>query len=236
MIQGKLALWDQFCTEHRIRETAVPLFSCDSAERVNSVRFGKNGRLILARSAEMEALVVREVGRVLSSGESQYEGLLYMMHWQDSSGRILPLYIGRAGRYGRGGGNISANLLGVEKDKSKFARWGSGYAYHIGDLSAAACTGHSENRIARKYSRWASRLFSDAPAECPTLRRAVYFWASSWGRESYSIWPDFGSCSLSFQEYLLIGVASELFPETLLNDEGVNKPSSTETELFSEST
>jgi hypothetical protein len=35
--------------------------------------------------------------------------------------------------------------------------------------------------------------------------------------------PEFGACSLSFIEYLLIGVASLLFPNDLLNDKGVNR-------------
>jgi hypothetical protein len=135
------------------------------------------------------------------------------------------LYIGRAGKYGKGGGNISANLLGIERETSKFARWGSGYAYHIGDLSAAACIGHGADRVVRKYHRWAQRLFRDAPAAMPTLRRPVYFWATAWHPGSYSIWHEYGSCSLSFQEYLLIGVASQLFSNILLNDEGVNRSS-----------
>lgn len=60
----------------------------------------------------------------------------------------------------------------------------------------------------------------------PTLRRPVYFWATAWSIESYNIWHDFGPCFLSFEEYLLIGVAFELFPNVLLNNEGVNRPSS----------
>jgi hypothetical protein len=174
----------------------------------------------------MEALIIREVNRVLSSSALASEGLLYMMHWREDSGRVIPLYIGRAGKYGKEGGNISANLLSIERDTSKFARWGSGYAYHIGDLSAAACTGHESDKLVKKYHRWAQRLFRDAPAPMPTLRRPVYFWATAWHPDSYSIWPEFGSCFLAFQEYLLIGVAAQLFPDALLNDEGVNRAAS----------
>jgi hypothetical protein len=228
MADNKLDLWERFCQEHRVFETGVPLFASDAAGRVISTSFGKDARLILRRSDEMEALVLREVDRVLSDAESRSEGLLYMMHWRDDTGRILPLYIGRAGKHGKGGGNISANLLGIAKDTSKFARWGTGYAYHIGDLSAAACPGHHPDRIVNKYRRWADRLFSDAPALTPALRRPVYFWATAWGPGSYNIWHDFGPCFLSFEEYLLIGVASELFPDILLNAEGVNRPAFTE--------
>nr|WP_217346322.1 hypothetical protein [Noviherbaspirillum sp. L7-7A]MBV0880729.1 hypothetical protein [Noviherbaspirillum sp. L7-7A] len=172
----------------------------------------------------MEGLIRKVASTVMQEG-SRSEGMLYMMHWRENSGRIVPLYIGRAGKYGKGGGNISANLLGIETDMSKFARWGSGYAYHIGDLSAAACPGHASEKVVQKYRRWAQRLFSDAPTLTPTLRRPVYFWATAWTPDSYNIWNDFGSCFLSFEEYLLIGVASELFPDVLLNNEGVNWPS-----------
>lgn len=225
MNEKKLALWDQFCKEHRIYDTGVPLFKHDASGRVSSAPFGKDGRYILCRSPEMEEMI-RHVTRVIREEGSLSEGMLYMMYWREESGRIVPLYIGRAGKYGKGGGNISANLLDIERDISKFARWGSGYAYHIGDLSAAACPGHSPAKVVQKYRRWAYRLFCDAPALTPTLRRPVYFWATAWGPESYNIWHEFGPCFLSFQEYLLIGVASELFPDVLLNNEGVNWPSS----------
>lgn len=222
--EQKLALWDRFCAEHQIGEAGVPLFACGDRGRVASAPFGRDGRLILQRSPEMEALILREVGKTLSA-DIRNEGLLYMMHWREQR-RVIPLYIGRAGKYGKGAGNISANLLDIERDTSKFARWGSGYAYHIGDLSAAACTGHGSDKVVKKYYRWSQRLFHDAPASTPTLRRPVYSWATAWNPDCYSIWPDFGSCALAFQEYLLIGVAAQLFPEVLLNDEGVNRSAS----------
>ena len=224
MFGQKQALWNRFCNEHGIFESGVPLFEHDAEGRVASEPFGKDGRAILRRSSAMEALVRREVNRVLAPGENCCEGILYMMYWREAPRQVVPLYIGRAGKYGRGGGNLSANLLGIEKDVSRFARWGSGYAYHIGDLSAAACPGHGGDKVVQKYQRWAQRLFLDAPALMPTLRRPVYFWATAWSQQSYNVWHDFGPCSLSFEEYLLIGVASTLYPDALLNDEGVNRP------------
>jgi hypothetical protein len=148
-----------------------------------------------------------------------------MMHWK-KAGRVTPLYIGRAGKYGKRGGNISANLLSIERDTSKFARWGPGYAHHIGDLSATACTANGSDKLVKKYHRWAQRLFLDAPAPAPTLRRSVYFWATACNPDSYSIWPEFGSCFLAFHEYLLSGVAAQLFPDVLLNDGGGNPSAS----------
>jgi hypothetical protein len=37
------------------------------------------------------------------------------------------------------------------------------------------------------------------------------------------IWEEFGPTSLAFLEYLMIGVASEAYPERLLNVEGRNR-------------
>lgn len=226
MSAEKLRLWDGFCARHRIVDRGVPLFDADGGGRVVAERFGRDGRLVLRRSAAMEDLLAAEVERTVAapaSGPATLEGVLYLMHWREPSGRVLPLYVWRAGRYGRGGGNVSANLLAICANAGKFARWGSNYAYHIGDLSAASCPGHAPVKLTPKYRRWAERLFLDAPAPRPTLRRPVFFWATAWGPDSYSIWAEFGACSLAFEEYLLIGVASELFPDVLLNDEAVNR-------------
>lgn len=172
----------------------------------------------------MEALLVEAGDRVIHAhreGRREIEGVLYMMIRLDA-GQVTPLYIGRTGMFGVNGG-LSANLKGIHTDRGKFARWGSNYAYHIGDLSAAACPGHPEGKRVRKYQRWAERLFVEVPSPRPRLRAEVRFWATVWGPETRSIWREYGRTSLAFEEYLLIGVASDLFPNDLLNDEGVNR-------------
>ena len=45
-------------------------------------------------------------------------------------------------------------------------------------------------------------------------------------QQGLNIWREFGACPLAFAEYLLIGVAGLLFPDDLLNDEGVNRAAS----------
>ena len=102
----------------------------------------------------------------------------------------------------------------------KFARWGYGYAYHIGDLSAVVLD-HDESKQLPKYERWAAELF-EKPQSDLRLRRPVYLWVRPWARDSVGPWRDFGATNLSFAEYLLIGLASNLFP-SLLNEEGVNR-------------
>jgi hypothetical protein len=37
---------------------------------------------------------------------------------------------------------------------------------------------------------------------------------------SVGLWTEYGETSLTFLEYQLVGVASDLFPDTLLNTEG----------------
>jgi hypothetical protein len=107
-------------------------------------------------------------------------------------------------------------------DVTKFARWGYNYAYHLGDLSAALLPGH---RVlgTPKYARWSKALFECSPTPNPRLRFDVRFWCTAWGPEAVGIWPEFYPCPLAFAEYLLIGVAGVLFPNDLLNEEGVNR-------------
>jgi hypothetical protein len=38
---------------------------------------------------------------------------------------------------------VCANLMSLDRDETKFARWGYNHAYHFGDLSAATLPGHA---------------------------------------------------------------------------------------------
>jgi hypothetical protein len=218
----KQALWNAFCFAHGIAATGVPLFATDPNGVVEVFTHGRDGRPMLRRSAAMEELLAGTAERVLAAPHGEAEGVLYLMHRLDAAGHVVPLYVGKAGRYGRGGG-VSVNLASIRTNTGKFSRWGYGYAYHMGDLSAAALFGHLPGKVTPKYRRWARSLFVEAPAEAPRLVTPVRFWCTAWGPNSRNIWPEFGACSLSFAEYLLIGVASLLFPADLLNDEGVNR-------------
>ena len=133
-----------------------------------------------------------------------------------------PLYIGKAETLGKGDGNLSANLLRLESDTSKFARWGDNYAYHFGDLSACALPGHPQDKVLKKYGRWSNCLFVQTPSPTPRLRRPVHFWAKAWRDSEVGIWRDLGPTRLTFLEYLLICVTSMALP-ALLNREAVNR-------------
>lgn len=171
----------------------------------------------------MEDLVLRETDRLVADwqqGRRCYDGLIYIMYRTDQDGRVIPLYIGKAETLGKGSGNLSANLINLHKDRSKFARWGDNYAYHMGDLSAAVLAGHPSGKVNRKYEDWASALFEPVQV-CARLRSPVFFWAKAWSPHDKGIWTDLSPTRLAFLEYLLIGVASTVFGHTLLNREGM---------------
>lgn len=218
--------WERFCTRFGITEACVPLFAHDPSMVVALKEIGRSRRrLVLTRNPEMESLVRSEARiavRDWAEGGNEYDGLIYMMMILDDSGPV-PLYIGKAERLGKGNRNLSENLRGIERDQSKFARWGYGYAYHMGDLSAVTVPGHSPERATRKYAGWASALFADYPTPRPILKEEVYFWTKAWRKTDVGVWEGFGATRLSFLEYLLIGVASAAFPSSLLNQEGQNR-------------
>jgi hypothetical protein len=220
----KQEIWESFCRAHCIAEKGVPLFAHDAAGIVETFKYGRDERAMLRRSPAMRSLVVSTVRSLLARPSSEAEGLLYMMYRSDGKGTVVPLYIGKAGRHGRSGAEVSANLLNIDRDEDKFARWGYNYKYHFGDLSAAVLPGHAEPKLSPKYARWAKALFQNAPTPNPVLRTDTRFWCTSWGPASVTIWQEFSPSSLAFTEYLLIGVASLLFPNDLLNSEGVNQP------------
>jgi hypothetical protein len=123
----RLALWETFCSRHAIAYRGVPLFSTDGEGRVRSAPYGRDGRPILQRAPEMETLIVGQVERVLASpatGTRAPGRLLYLMFRRSPEGGMIPLYIGRAGRFGRGDGNVSANLEDIRRNPGRFARVG----------------------------------------------------------------------------------------------------------------
>ena len=210
---------------------SVPLFATGQDGRVETITFGQRGTPFLRRSTAMEAMVGQAAAEVLAAPPQDAEGLLYLMLRLDHQGGVVPIYIGRAGRHGKNGALVSANLEGIRPashstgwtNGRKFARWGYGYAYHVGDLSCAVLPGHEPRQPAPKYRRWARHLFEEVPSTAPRARFDVRFWCAPWGPASVGIWPEFGAWPLAFIEYLLIGVESLLFPDDLLNEEGVNR-------------
>ncbi|GAA4717669.1 hypothetical protein [Brevibacillus fulvus] len=220
---NKLDLWNDFCSRFSILDNAVPLFDTEGLT-VNIVNKGSNGRNVLKRSERMKSLIINEVNKIeadYKNGTQLYEGLIYIMFWKEGD-NVIPLYIGKTEKYGKANKNISANLKNIQNE-AFFARWGYNYSYHLGDLSAVVCFGHPEEKQTKKYKKWASMMFNEFPSDKPQLKKEVYFWTTAWKTGDVGVWKEFGATSLTFLEYLLIGLASDIFPDFLLNTEGVNR-------------
>lgn len=217
---SKALLWQEFFQTHEIAERSVPLFEIEDSQVVQ-MPYGRDQRLVLKRSAQMETLM-RQLGNQLirehADSNVVHDGILYMM-LSKKNGQIEPLYIGKAETFGRGEGNLSANISDLEKGSGKFGRWGYNYAYHLGDLSAVSCEGHAPNKSTKKYKSWRDKLFTLQDGNV-TPKTEILFWATLWGPKCQSIWQQYGSTKLAFEEYLVIGVAGDVFPHSLLNREG----------------
>jgi hypothetical protein len=219
-------IWNGFCDRFNVVKECVPLFDANDSGVVVTRLIGRGPtiRPVLSRSAEMEAMVLREVTKLQEDWETKrhrLDGLIYLVGWKEQN-QFKPLYIGKAETFGRGDGNLSANLKGIQTDRSKFARWGDNYAYHVGDLSACVLPGHATHKQLAKYKAWAKCLFRDCPSGPPELKKPVYFWAKSWNPAHVGVWEELGPTSLAFLEYMLIGVAGRVSTE-LLNREGIGR-------------
>lgn len=219
-------LWDRWCKEQNIADQGVPLFSCDDKLVVQTKTIGATSkRPVLCRHQDMEDLILKQVALLTSDWKDsihEYDGLIYLMYAR-ADAAVIPLYIGKAETFGKGDRNLSVNLRNLQTDRSKFARWGDNYQYHVGDLSAATLQGHATDKISPKYQKWGRALFEDFEKRTLKLRQPVYFWAKAWKPTDRGVWAEMNPTRLTFLEYLLIGVASAAFGTTLLNAEGHNR-------------
>lgn len=164
----------------------------------------------------MEALVREEGRKVINDWETAddtYSGLIFLMYWLEDD-RILPLFVGKAGKYGRDGESLSANLQGLRGSSTgKFARWGDGHDYHIGDLSAVIFD-HEKHQPAR-YKQWADRLFN----ESRQLKQQTYFWTKALRYDDIGLYHRTGF-EVEDLKSELIELAAETYPDYLLNRMG----------------
>lgn len=230
------ALWKKICGDLQVQDR-VPLFATEGDEL--TVRTNMIGdpprRPVLQRSDEMESKVIGIAKQLVDDYknhkdnpqvERKFDGMLYMMGWNEDDGTFLPLYVGRTETLGnKGDGRLSANLHGVDTggNKRNFARWGDNHAYHIGDLSACVLPGHDEKKKHPKYRLWARTLFEAESLQTwqPRLKRPTFFWAKAWEPTKTSLWEELGPTTLAVSEYLVIGVAGKVSPDYFLNRDGV---------------
>ena len=126
----KRDIWREWIDQYVDVDEHIPLFDTDDRGEVEIKRHGRDNRPILKRNPGMEALLQNEGQRIIDdwkTSDNTYEGLIYLMYTVDG-GENVPLYIGKAGKYGRDGERLSANLRNIQTNRSKFARWGDGYA------------------------------------------------------------------------------------------------------------
>ena len=152
----------------------APLFDAGPALEVRTQVVGRNERRLLRRSAEMEAAMIDLVQDGLN--DPRWIGLLYIMAW-GTPGDVEQLYVGMTRKDGQKH-PISGNIRRLDKDKSKFARWGDGNAYHIGDLSQALFRFKAYKGVEPKYEAWASTLF--ARRDPPVLKQRVMLCIVPW--------------------------------------------------------
>lgn len=217
------SIFNNFIKKHNIN-TNCKLFDTDVNFNVNTILYGKE-KYVLKRSKSMEKLIVQEVNKIIDDYNNKtliYDGLIYMMYKKENS-KIIPLYIGKSEKFGKKNKNLSINVKDIEKNNGKFCRWGYNYSYHIGDLSAVVLKGHQPSKVTNKYSAWANKLFTSINTEYPQLKGDIYFWIKAWSNNDIGLWEDFGKTSLNFLEYQMIGTSNKLFPNDLLNFEGVNR-------------
>src|SRR5262245_30846537 len=194
---------------HRV----VRLFDATNDLVVRTRESGREKRRLLCRSPEMETAVIDlvEAGLIQES----WQGLLYVMGWGSRSD-FRPLYVGKAERKGVRH-DLSANLANIRTNRHRFARWGDGVAYHIGDLSQSLFGFKAYRPATRKYKKWAARLFETF--DPPRLRERVSLYLAPWPDGSAG--PSGLAGSLAAVEKEVIALASVQFADCLLNVDGV---------------
>jgi len=224
---SKAKIWDQWADIHDL-DNSVSLFETDADGVVRTERFGSGSseRDVLKRSVDMERLVVEQAEKVETDFHERgqrYEGVIYMMYWTDPEEGVIPLYIGKSGKFESRGYNLNPNLKHIRKRKSRFARWGYGTAFHLGSLSQTYFDSawESSGEIPdNSKGRWIQTLFEPRSRQ---LKQDVYLWMKAWEVDDIGPYtPDTGASPyLEELEHQLIALAWELYPELLLNTEGL---------------
>src|SRR5262249_49647182 len=163
-------------------------------------------RNLLLRHPNMELFYERIITEVRDS--ARYCGIIYLMYSLDDTGKEIPLYVGKAERYGRNR-EISRNLT----NKEFFGRWGYPKFYHIGDLSRALQVLAKTGKPAGSHSEWASKLFKEVVKG--QLKRQVYFWALPWTHQDRC--PCGAEANVAELENCLIRHAKRFFTSDNLN-------------------
>jgi hypothetical protein len=221
--KSKTDLWHEWVEETILQDVQdlseagpIPLF--DTNEDLQVKLTPKGG---LKRSDAIDEQIRREGKRCVSKDgvpPNCPDGLLYVMYQLTSGSHdpestdIIPRYIGKAEAYGKKN-ELSANFTEIAYDRDRtasFARWGDGNYWHIGELSNTVF-GREEKKLA-----WTSELFEQGTR---TLKHETYLWVRAWDPDEYR-GPYGFDAYLAEAEPLLIGLAQDAYPNSLLNYSG----------------
>lgn len=191
----------------------TPLFETKDGLRVQTHQRGKAGdRRILTRSSQFETAMVELIEEGLT--QEHWTGLVHLMGVGERHA-FTPLYVGKAERRGKTHA-ISKNIANIRRNPDKFARWGYGLDYHLGDLSHAMFGFAAYRGPTSKYRRWAQTLF--AVIDPPTLHLPVSMLLLPWFEGSRG--PSGFQGSVASGEKEVIALASALHGDWLLNVDG----------------
>lgn len=207
--------WEPFCTNENIIALGKPLFVTDEHLQVATHVCGV--RSVLCRTPEVDRYLANTAITLRNDYDADtglYDGILYIMYRQENE-RIIPLYIGKTEKIGKKG--VLSSLL---KGPAPKPRWDDGPDYHIGGLSTCVCAGYTDSSK-KNYGKWAKALFLNPPSPTPQLNYPVYLWLRLWKTGETGLWTEFGPTPLCLQEILLINLVAKLFPNDILNTEGL---------------
>ena len=211
-------LWDDFCAHEHVLDSPQ-IFESDPNLIVSVKQCGgKQRKRILCRSREMEHDLSSKAIAVRTDAQGANpvcQGLLYMMFWNRAD-EIIPLYIGKAEIGGR---KHAISRLFTNSKSCPLPRWDDSLPYHIGGLSTWVCTGYTHQEKGK--DKWAKKLFVTVPDLNPKLIHPVYLWVRIWRDDDVGLWPEYGPTSMCMQESILIDLAHRLYPNDILNTEGI---------------
>ena len=190
----------------------APLFETDDLQVRTHPRGKAGDRRILTRSSLFETAMIDLIEDGLT--QATWTGLVYLMGAGERQA-FIPLYVGKAERRGKTH-EVSRNIANIRRNPDKFARWGYGLDYHLGDLSHAMFGFEAYRKPTAKYRRWADALFE--VNDPPTLRRPISLLLLPWYEDSRG--PSGLRGSVAAAEKEVIALASTLHGVDLLNVDG----------------
>ncbi|MGM9322245.1 hypothetical protein [Deinococcus aquaticus] len=193
----------------------APLLDTESDElKVHTHQRGRSlDRRTLTRHPTFDRAMIEMVAAGLD--EDDWQGFLYVMHTGQGDA-LIPRYIGKAEKKGVKH-PVSANLVRLHSDPSKFGRWGYNKAYHVGELSHAVFgEAFTSGKASANYLRWAAALF--VTLDPPVLRAPLWMTLIPW-RDGHR-GPSGLIGSLAAVEYEVIALAAAAHPAELLNVQG----------------